>query len=52
MTARNKELENTKRVMGALLRMPPKQHDDMKVSKGKRQQAASPRKKRPQTGTR
>ena len=30
---RKDDLEETKRLMGALLRMPPKQHEDMKVKK-------------------
>lgn len=29
--AGSKEIEQTKRLMGALLRMPPKPHSDMKV---------------------
>jgi hypothetical protein len=42
----DKKLEETKRVMGALLRMPPKQHDDMKVNKGEIPKTARPRRKR------
>ena len=31
-----KELEKTKRLMGALLRMPPKPHEEMKLGRRKR----------------
>jgi hypothetical protein len=34
------DLAVAKRLMGALLRMPPRQHDDMKLTKGKRRVAA------------
>jgi hypothetical protein len=33
MPASNKEFEGMKRLMGALVRMPPKQHDEMKLGK-------------------
>jgi hypothetical protein len=37
--------DETERLMGALLRMPPKQHEDMKVSQAKRRKAKSPAKR-------
>jgi hypothetical protein len=44
------KLEEAKRIMGALLRMPPKPHDEMKLGKPRRKQpmvaaAKKPRKK-------
>jgi hypothetical protein len=38
-----KELDGTKRLMGALVRMKPKPHEDMKV--GKKAKKAKPKKK-------
>jgi len=46
MTPRKNDLEQTKRLMGALVRMPPKPHEDMKVGKPKRKKAKSPGKRR------
>lgn len=40
------DMDETKRIMGALVRMPPKQHGDMKLSKAKRRKAASLSKKK------
>jgi len=38
------DLEEAKRIMGVLVRMPPKPHDEMKLGKRKRRPAeASPR---------
>jgi hypothetical protein len=37
----------TKRLIGALLRMPPKPHSEMKVGKSKGKEARSPEKNRP-----
>jgi hypothetical protein len=34
-TRRNDEIEETKRLMGALVRMKPKPHEEMKVGKKK-----------------
>jgi hypothetical protein len=39
------DLEQTKRLMAALGRMPPKQHKDMKLGKPKAKSKASPAKK-------
>jgi len=39
----SKSLEETKRLMGALVRMKPKPHEDMKV--GKKAKKAKPKKK-------
>jgi hypothetical protein len=36
MTAPKNDLESTKHLMAALGRLPPKQHKDMKLGKGKR----------------
>jgi hypothetical protein len=36
----------TARLMGALVRMPPKPHDEMKLGKAKTKQAKSPKRKR------
>lgn len=41
-----KELTSTKQLMGALVRMKPKQHEEMKLGKNTRVKAASPAKKR------
>lgn len=46
MKSKKSDIEETKRIMGALVRMPPKPHEDMKVGKGTRPKARSPRKKR------
>jgi len=43
--AKKSDLEETKRLMGALVRMKPKPHEDMKI-KPKVKKAKSPRKKR------
>jgi len=40
------DLEGAKRLMGALVHMPPKPHEDMKVGKPKRKKAKSPGKRR------
>jgi hypothetical protein len=42
----DKHLRDTKRLMGALLRMPPKPHSEMKVGKPISKRAKSPAKKR------
>jgi hypothetical protein len=39
MAPSRKELEETKRLMGALVRMKPKQHEDMKVGKAKKKRS-------------
>jgi hypothetical protein len=39
MAPSRKELEETKRLMGALVRMKPKQHEDMKVGAKKKKKA-------------
>jgi hypothetical protein len=36
MAPSRKELEETKRLMGALVRMKPKQHEEMKLSRPKK----------------
>jgi hypothetical protein len=36
MTKRSNEIEETKRLMGALVRMKPKPHDEMKIGKAKK----------------
>jgi len=43
--AKSDDLEKTRRLMGALVRMKPKPHEEMKVGK-KKKQAASKQKKR------
>ncbi len=40
------ELEHTKKLVGALLRMPPKPHSEMKLRKPNRKPTTSPRKKK------
>lgn len=40
------ELRETKRVMGALLRMPPQQHTEMKIGKPQKAAAKKTAKKR------
>jgi hypothetical protein len=37
------DLSDTKRLMGALVRMKPKPHEDMKLGKSKRKKKKSPR---------
>jgi hypothetical protein len=44
--AKPNDLEATKNLMGALVRMKPKQHDEMKIGKAKGRKAKSPAKKR------
>jgi hypothetical protein len=44
--AKPNNLEATKQLMGALLRMKPKQHDEMKLGKAKAKKTKSPAKKR------
>jgi hypothetical protein len=45
MAKESKEIEATKNLMGALVRMKPKPHDEMKM--GKKAKKAAKRKKRP-----
>ncbi len=40
----DKGLEATRALMGALLRQPPKQHDEMKVGKKQKAKKAKPKK--------
>ena len=42
---RDKRLKEAKNLMGALVRMPPKQHKDMKLKNNKEKAAESPKKK-------
>jgi hypothetical protein len=42
----DKTLDDTKRLMGALLRMPPKPHSEMKIGKPKAKRHKSPKRKR------
>lgn len=42
----DKELAETKRLMGALVRMPPKPHEEMKVGKSKQPTKTRPRKRK------
>jgi hypothetical protein len=44
MASNKSGLDDTKRLMGALLRMKPKQHEDMKV--GKKKKAKRPTRKK------
>jgi len=44
--AKPDDLKGTKSLMGALVRMKPKQHDEMKIGKAKAKKAKSPAKKR------
>jgi hypothetical protein len=39
---KNEQIKQTKRLMGALLRMPPKPHSDMKIGKPKTKKDESP----------
>jgi hypothetical protein len=41
-----KDFEEIKRIMGALVRMPPKPHDQMKLGKPKGKKARSPARSR------
>jgi hypothetical protein len=41
------DLEATKRLMGALVRMPPKQHDEMRINKSKPKATKRPKAKKP-----
>jgi len=43
----DQKLRNTKRLMGALLRMPPKPHSEMKLGKPKRKDKAIKAKESP-----
>jgi hypothetical protein len=45
MMPSDKELEEAKRIMGALVRMPPKPHEEMKLGKprGKKGKSLSPK---------
>jgi hypothetical protein len=45
----DKGLEATKALMGALLRQPPKHHDEMKIGKRAKQAAKKKPSKRPKT---
>ena len=45
MTDNNEKLRETKRLMGALLRMPPKPHSEMKLGKPRGKKPASPKRK-------
>jgi hypothetical protein len=40
------DIEGAKRIMGALLRMPPKPHDEMKLGKRKAKPSKSPAKRK------
>jgi hypothetical protein len=40
------ELDDIKRIMGALVRMPPKPHDQMKLGKPRGKSSKSPAKRR------
>lgn len=42
----DKTFENTKRLMGALGRMPPKPHEEMKLGKNTGKKAKSPARKK------
>jgi hypothetical protein len=42
----NRELEEAKRIMAALVRMPPKPHDQMKLGKPRGKKAKSPAKRK------
>jgi hypothetical protein len=44
MTA-DKELDETRRIMGALVRMPPKPHDEMKLGKPRGKKAKPAKRK-------
>ena len=47
MAKPQKELDDTKRLMGALVRMKPKPHEEMKVGKPTKKQNAKDSKKTP-----
>jgi hypothetical protein len=40
------DLDKTKKLMGALVRQPPKPHDEMKIGKPRTKKAKSPARKR------
>jgi hypothetical protein len=44
--ATDQDLRGTKNLMGALMRMQPKRHDEMKLGKAREKKAKSPAKKR------
>jgi len=46
MTGGKDDLEATKRLMGALVRMPPKPHEEMKIGKPRSKATKSPKRKR------
>jgi hypothetical protein len=46
MTKPRDDLEETKRIMSALVRMPPKHHDEMKLGKPRGKPSKSPSSKR------
>jgi hypothetical protein len=46
MSSKGDNFADTKRLMGALVRMKPKPHEDMKLGKAKAKKAKSPAKKR------
>jgi hypothetical protein len=46
MATKPDETQNAKRLMGALLRMPPKPHSQMKVGKSRATPTKSPARKR------
>jgi hypothetical protein len=41
------ELDQVARIMGALVRMPPKRHDQMKIGKPRGKSSKSPAKRKP-----
>jgi hypothetical protein len=41
--AKGDQFEEAKRTMGALVRMPPKQHDEMKLGKPKKTRTRAPK---------
>lgn len=45
--AKDRELEDARRIMGALVRQPPKRHDEMKIGKARGKQRKSPAKRKP-----
>jgi hypothetical protein len=45
MGSEKDKLEEAKRIMGALVRMPPKPHDEMKLGKPRGKSAAKPKRK-------
>jgi hypothetical protein len=46
VTSKDKALDEAKRIMGALVRMPPKHHDEMKLGKPRGKPGKSPRKRK------